>query len=203
MKFKNKIFLFFLISLAVAVPAELLFNLFEDFFTKFIPLNYRMYFNMIFLGVTFITSWYIFSKSENKAVSSILKKLRVSNIEKPLDNLVKNKLVLFFTKYLGGICYNCNKMSMSPISHKLQQKAIYRCLNCSCINRQSVPKGLFTLISSSLTPFLVSDIYQKHLKELFEISKITGLFIGISIFFIFYFSLTYLFVINSKYEVLE
>ena len=30
-----------------------------------------------------------------------------------------------------------------------------------------------------------------------------GLFIGISIFFIFYFSLTYLFVINSKYEVLE
>ena len=158
---------------------------------------------MIFLGATFIIPWYIFGESENKVVSSILKKLRVSNIEKPLDNLVKNKLVLFLTKFLGGICYNCNKMSMSPISHKLQQKAIYRCLNCSCINRLSLPKFLFTLISSSLTPFLVSDIYQKHLKELFEISKITGLFIGISIFFIFYFSLTYLFLINSKYEVLE
>ena len=92
---------------------------------------------------------------------------------------------------------------MSPISHKLQQKVIYRCLNYSCINRQSLPKFLFTLISSSLAPFLVSDIYQKHLKELFEISKLTGLFIGISIFFIFYFSLTYLFVVNSKYEVLE
>ena len=203
MNFKNKIFLFFLIGLAVAVPAELLFNLLEDFFTKFIPLNYRMYFSMIFLGVTYIISWYLFGKFENKAVSNILKKLRVSNIKKPLDNLVKNKLVLLLTKYLGGICYNCNKMSMSPISHRLQQKAIYRCLTCSCINRQSVPKFLFILIPSILTPFLASDIYQKHIKELFEISKVTGLLIGISIFFIFYFSFTILFGINSKYELLE
>tara|TARA_B110000014_G_C19841987_1_gene436490 strand:+ start:51 stop:665 length:615 start_codon:yes stop_codon:yes gene_type:complete len=203
MKSFLKIFLFFVTFIIVSLPLALLFNYFEDSAEKIFQKEYRVFFSTVIAGISSLIAYFIFQKYEDLIASNIYNKLGLGNAEKTGDKLLNNSISTYSVRFFGGKCYNCSELSMSSISYKFNQKGIFRCSNCNCVNKQNQLYGMIIIIASILIPILFIDLYKKYLYIYFEIPF--GLMI--LLFFLFVLFIYRLLIrnlnINSMFDLVE